>query len=176
VDTFVALLRGINVGTAKRLPMADLRRLLSGLGYTDVATLLNSGNAVFRTRGEPARLAAAISGALATRRKLDVLVVVKRAAELTAIVRGNPFNEVDEPGRLLVAFTQTSQALAALRPIGELAKPPDKFVLGRHAAYLLCPRGSLQSAAGKALLGKPGAAATTRNWLTTCKLRAMTQR
>jgi uncharacterized protein (DUF1697 family) len=156
--------------------MAELRELLTGLGHKKVVTLLNSGNAVFQARGEPARLAAAIGAALAHQHKLDVLVVVKRAAEIAAIVQGNPFNDVDEPGRLLVAFAQTPQALAALKPIGNLAKAPDRFVLGRHAAYLYCPRGSLQSAAGKALLGTGGATATTRNWLTTCKLLRLVQR
>ena len=48
MPAFVALLRGVNVGKAKRVPMAELRDLLSSLGYTGVATLLNSGNAVFR--------------------------------------------------------------------------------------------------------------------------------
>ena len=176
METFVALLRGINVGTAKRLPMPDLRKLLSGLGYANVVTLLNSGNAVFNARGDPARLAAAISAALVTQRKLDVLVVVKRAAELAAIVDGNPLRELSEPGRLLVAFAQTPKALAALNAIGELAQLPDKFAVGPHAAYLYCPHGSLQSAAGKALLGKAGAAATTRNWATTTKLRALVER
>lgn len=176
METFVALLRGINVGTAKRLPMAELRESLSDLGYQEVVTLLNSGNAVFRARGEPVGVAAAISAALASQRKLDVLVVVKRAAEVEAIVRNNPFDDATEPSRLLVAFTQTRQALAGLEAIGELATPPDEFVLGRHAAYLLCPRGSMQSAAGKALLGKAGQGATTRNWLTTCKLHALLQR
>jgi uncharacterized protein (DUF1697 family) len=51
MPTYVALLRGVNVGKAKRVPMAELRQLLGGLGYTNVSTLLNSGNAVFRTAG-----------------------------------------------------------------------------------------------------------------------------
>ena len=51
MPTFVALLRGVNVGKSKRVPMGELRALLSGMGYTGVATLLNSGNAVFRARG-----------------------------------------------------------------------------------------------------------------------------
>jgi uncharacterized protein (DUF1697 family) len=69
---FVALLRGINVGKAKRVPMADLRALLIGLGHTHVATLLNSGNAVFQAGGGScARHAKDISGAIAARLKVD---------------------------------------------------------------------------------------------------------
>jgi uncharacterized protein (DUF1697 family) len=60
--TFIALLRGINVGKANRIPMADLRALLEGLGHTDVTTLLNSGNAVFRaTKGTSAKHATDIA-------------------------------------------------------------------------------------------------------------------
>ena len=57
MTTFVALLRGVNVGKSKRVPMAEFRMLLSGLGYTDVVTLLNSGNAVFRARSGTPRVA-----------------------------------------------------------------------------------------------------------------------
>ena len=91
MPAFVALLRGVNVGKAKRVPMAEFRGLLSGLGYTGVETLLNSGNAVFRaSAGTPARHAASIAAALSSRLGVDVPVVVKSAKELAAIVAENP--------------------------------------------------------------------------------------
>ena len=66
MSTYVALLRGINVGKAKRIAMADLRALLEDLGHTDVVTLLNSGNVVFRSgRKIPAKIAAEIAAAIA---------------------------------------------------------------------------------------------------------------
>src|SRR5690349_1596646 len=84
---FIALLRGVNVGKAKRVPMADFRRLLQELGYNDVATLLNSGNAVFSAaRATPASLAADISSSLLRRLKVEVPVVVKSARELARII------------------------------------------------------------------------------------------
>lgn len=87
---FVALLRGVNVGKAKRVPMADFRALLGELGYTDVATLLNSGNAVFRaSTGTPAKHAAEIASAIAARLAVEVPVIVKSAKELSAIVSEN---------------------------------------------------------------------------------------
>ncbi len=77
---FVALLRGINVGKAKRLPMVELRALLTKLGCTSVATLLNSGNAVFRAaNGAPAEHAAKIAAAISTKLKVEVLVIVESA-------------------------------------------------------------------------------------------------
>ena len=68
MPSFVALLRGVNVGKAKRVPMAELRTLLTGLGYTGVATLLNSGNAVFgAASGSPETHGAAIAAAIRKR-------------------------------------------------------------------------------------------------------------
>ncbi len=91
MPTFVALLRGVNVGKAKRVPMAELRALLSGLGYTGVATLLNSGNAVFGApTGTPAKHAKTIAAAISTQLKVEVSVIVKSANELAAILAENP--------------------------------------------------------------------------------------
>ena len=90
MPAFVALLRGVNVGNSNRVPMADLRALLSELGYTNVRTLLNSGNAVFRaSKGTPNKLAAEISNAIASRLNLEVPIIVKSAKELSAIVAGS---------------------------------------------------------------------------------------
>jgi uncharacterized protein (DUF1697 family) len=175
MPVFVALLRGVNVGKAKRLPMAEFRAILAGLGYTDAATVLNSGNAVFRASGRSAdKLATDIAGAIGAKLHLDVPVVVKSAAELSAIVAENPLAKpAPDPSRLLVAFTQQNAALRDLSPIAELAAARERFVIGKHAAYFHCPAGIMQSRAGEALLGKAGRAATTRNWATTLKLQAL---
>lgn len=172
---FVALLRGVNVGKAKRVPMAELRRLLSELGCTDVATLLNSGNAVFRAPlRKPAKLATELGHALRAQLDVDVPVIVKSAADLDAAVRDNPlaFRETDH-ARLLVAFTADARSLAALDAIRPLVARGEQFAIGAKAAYLLCPGGILKSKAGEALLGKAGRNATTRNWATVLKLQAL---
>ncbi len=174
-ERFVALLRGVNVGRGNRVPMADLRALLAGLGYGDVRTLLNSGNVVFEgASGKSARHAEAIRKALAEAMKVDVLVVVKSAGDVEAVVAENPLvRRATDPSRLLVAFTADAVALAALRPLGALVEAPEAFHVGRHAAYLWCPNGSLKSKAGEALLGRAGKDATTRNWATVGKIRQM---
>ncbi len=172
---FVALLRGVNVGKAKRVPMAEFRELLSGLGYTEVVTLLNSGNAVFRaTKGAPAKHAATIAAALAAELSVEVPVVVKSAKEFAAIVAENPIvAEAEQHSRLLVAFAPDPRALTSLAAVQPLVAAPEQFAIGKHAAYLLCASGILQSKAGEALLGKAGKLATTRNWATTLKLHAL---
>jgi uncharacterized protein (DUF1697 family) len=175
MPTFVALLRGVNVGKSKRVPMAEFRGLLAGLGYTQVVTLLNSGNAVFRAaKGSPAIHAASIANALSSRLNIEVPVIVKSANELAAIVAENPIkSDAAQHSRFLVAFTQDNQALAGLASLRSLVVPPEQFAIGRNAAYLLCAAGILQSKAGEALLGKAGKSTTTRNWATTLKLHSL---
>jgi uncharacterized protein (DUF1697 family) len=156
--------------------MASFRDMLTGLGYVNVATLLNSGNAVFRaTRGTAMSHASAIARRIADELSLEVSVVVKSAEELAAIVAENPISGDDiNPSRILVAFAADKLLLATLEPICALAsRPPDKFFLGSKAAYAYCEAGSLVSPVGVALHGKPGRAVTTRNWATTLKLHAL---
>ena len=175
MPVFVALLRGVNVGKAKRVPMAELRALLSSLGYTGVATLLNSGNAVFRaSRGTPVKHAEDIAAAILTKLNVEVPVIVKSAGELAAIISNNPIKATtEEHSRFLVAFVQDTKALSSLAVIESLVVPPERFAVGKDAAYLLCAAGILESKAGAALLGKAGKSATTRNLATVLKLKAL---
>jgi uncharacterized protein (DUF1697 family) len=182
MHAFVALLRGVNVGAAKRVPMADWRDAMQAeLGYAHVRTLLNSGNAVFDAPGAATPAAAqkhaeAIAKLLAMRLAVTVPVIVKTRRELDAIVAENPLaaSAADlDPSRLLVAFAPDAAVLQSLAPIAALAGRHDRFVMGTHAAYLHCPAGLLESAAAEALLGKAGRAVTTRNWATTQKLHAL---
>ena len=121
VPRYVALFKGINVGKAKRIAMDDLRALLGKLGYTDVQTLLNSGNAVFTAAAEPAlKLAEHIRQAVLTKTGVDALVIVKSAKDLAAIVAGNELGKVaTDPSRLLVAITNDNKAL---KPVEALAR------------------------------------------------------
>ncbi|MCU0646764.1 MAG: DUF1697 domain-containing protein [Gemmatimonadaceae bacterium] len=172
---FVVLLRGVNVGKGNRVPMADFRRILTTLGYTDVATLLASGNAVFSASGRSATThARAIAAALTAQLDVSVPTIVLRATELTAIVTGNPIvPPAADHSRFLVAFAQEADALGTLAPLATLATAPERLVIGEHAAYLHCARGILESPVAAAMLGRAGRAVTTRNWATVLKLEAL---
>jgi len=174
MSRFIALLRGVNVGKAKRVPMGELRTLLEGLGYTGVITLLNSGNVVFdAAAGSAVKHAAAIAGQL----KVEVQVIVKSAQEFSSIVAGNPLRaSAQEHSRLLVAFVQDAKSLASMTAIAALVVAPERFAVAKNAAYLLCARGILESKAAAALLGKPGRVATSRNWATVLKLEEICSR
>jgi uncharacterized protein (DUF1697 family) len=172
---FVALLRGVNVGKANRLPMADLRDLFIGMGYSRVATLLNSGNIVFHAEaGASARHGADIAAALATTLNVQVPVVVKSAEELDDIIAAIPIPaRVPDHPRLLVAFVQDVKQLPDLAVLATLVVAPERFAVGKGAAYLLCARGIIGSKIAAALAGKPGRSATSRNWATLLKLQSL---
>lgn len=175
MPTFVALLRGINVGKAKRVPMAELRAMLTELGHSSVATLLNSGNAVFKSSKATASThAAAIALTISDKLKFEVPVIVKSANELAAIIAEIPLiDHVADASRLLVVFVQDAKDLTELGEIAQLLVASEHFVIGTGAAYLHCASGILESRAGAALLGKAGKTVTTRNWATVLKLQAL---
>jgi uncharacterized protein (DUF1697 family) len=175
MPVFVAFLRGINVGKAKRLPMAELRALLARLGYTQVATLLNSGNVVFQAAdGTAANHARDIAAAISHKLKMEVPVIVKPARELSTLIAGSPIRaDASDHSKLLVAFVQDPKTLSELDAVKPLVVPPEQFAIGKRAAYLLCARGILESRAAVALLGKAGRSATSRNMATVLKLEAL---
>jgi uncharacterized protein (DUF1697 family) len=174
---FVALLRGVNVGGAKRVPMAQFRALLAGLGYTGISTVLNSGNAVFTAaRGTPDGHARRISAAIGARLNLQVPVIVRSAREFLAVVADNPITAPEEHHpRLLVTFIQDTRLLRDWSAIGPQVAAPERFAVGKVAAYLLCANGILESKAWALLLKQAGGSTTTRNWATVLKLAALTE-
>jgi uncharacterized protein (DUF1697 family) len=172
---FVALFRGINVGKAKRIAMADLRELLEGLGYGGVKTLLNSGNAVFDgPAGSASKHALRIRAAVLSGLGVDALVIVKSAEEIAAVVAGNKIGAVaTDPSRLIVALTVDAKALAALGALARTGWGAEKVHVGTHAAYVWCPNGILESKAAPALLKGLAESGTTRNWATIEKIDAL---
>ena len=171
---FVALLRGVNVGKGNRVPMAEFKAMLEGLGYTGVSTLLNSGNAVFTSTGRSqAKHAASIAAELQQKLAVTTPVIVKSAADLTQVISASPINPPEtDHSKYLVAFAAEANELLALEPLQDLAQAPERFVVTRVAAFLHCPAGVLQSRVGEALLGRAGKRVTTRNWATVMKLHA----
>jgi uncharacterized protein (DUF1697 family) len=171
----IALLRGINVGKAKRVAMADLRALMQDLGFANVRTLLNSGNAVFDARaGSADAHAKRLRAAILEQAGVDCEVIVKTAADLAAAIAEHPLrHHADDDARMLVMFTQSASALAELKSLESADWAPEAFAVGAHAAWLWCANGVIESrvakAAGKVLKER----GTARNWATVEKLQAM---
>ncbi|MDB4930406.1 MAG: hypothetical protein JWM10_2890 [Myxococcaceae bacterium] len=172
----VALLRGINVGKAKRVAMADLRALVEGLGYVDARTLLNSGNVVFgvpaKAKGDPAKR---IEEALAAKLGVSARVLVVAADELAAVVAADPVGAVAvDPSRYLVTFVAAGDGLAKAAAVAAQQDwSPDVLRVGERAVYTWCERGVLESPAAAALGKALRDGATSRNWATVVKLAAM---
>lgn len=167
----IALWRGINVGKAKRLAMADLKALLTELGATNVTTSLSSGNAVFDVKKKLG--AGTIRQAVAERLGVDAAVIVKTAAEWAAIAAPHGIAQADDPSRLLVAVTADAATLQAAA--GVATQGDEQLAVTEHAAYLWCAHGILESKAGVQLLKQLGDGGTTRNWATVQKLQALAQ-
>ena len=166
----IALLRGINVGAAKRVSMADLSAFFSGLGYKDVKTLLNSGNVVF-------------SGAKAVESKIEAAftehfgfssrITLVGAEELSGIVKDNPIAEIPDPSRFLVAFLKTESHRELLGPMRKADWRPEVLALGKQVAYMWCPDGVLESRLAQAVNKALKDSVTVRNWSTVLKLNAL---
>ena len=171
----IALLRGINVGKAKRIAMADLRALMEDLGHANVRTLLNSGNAVFDAKsGKPAAHAAKLKAAILAQAGVDCEVIVKTAADLAAAIAEHPLRRhADDDARMLVMFTQDASSLATLKPLEKDDWTPEAFAVGAHAAWLWCADGIIESRLSKAVGKLLKTSGTARNWATVVKLDAM---
>jgi uncharacterized protein (DUF1697 family) len=169
VGAYVALLRGINVGGNKRIAMADLRKLLEDLDYDNVRTYLQSGNAVFSSRGRSlTKLERDITARIQRDLGLDVAVLVRSGRDMQAVVRSNPYTaELTDPTKLLVAFLSAEPAKERMADIDPESFLPERFeVFGKHI-YLWCPHGQ----AGSTMLGsfgdrQLGVTVTIRNWRT----------
>ncbi|MET7384435.1 DUF1697 domain-containing protein [Streptomyces sp. NPDC005529] len=177
--TYAALLRGINVGGAKKVPMAELRTLLEGLGHGDVRTYLQSGNAAFSSaHGDEESLAAELSTAIEERFGFCVGVLVRDHRYLKAVREACPFPAAElEAKQVHVTYFSDpvdAERFASVEPAAFL---PEEFRLGDRALYLYAPDGLGRSRLADAL-ARPrllkGVLATTRNWNTVVKLEELT--
>jgi uncharacterized protein (DUF1697 family) len=175
VPTYVALLRGINVGKAKRVAMADLRGAIESLGYGDVRTLLNSGNAVFTSkRALKSAAAEELRAALLKKTGVSSRFTLRSADELRATIDANPLLKVaTDQTRLFAAFVTDADGMKLVRPVAAQHWEPEALALGPGVVYIWCPNGLLESKATVAVNKSLGDGVTVRNWATVTKLCAL---
>jgi uncharacterized protein (DUF1697 family) len=169
MPTYVALLRGINLGARNKIAMADLRDLFEAIGAEDVTTYVQSGNVVFRSASRSAeKLEREIEKRIKADLGLEVAVLVRTRAQLAKLVDGDPFRD---PKTVHVTFLAQKPTAARVRTLDPERSPGDEFrVIGRDV-YLRCPNGYGPSKFSNAYFEKQLAvAATTRNWRTVAKL------
>ena len=173
--TQIALLRGINVGKAKRISMGDLRALVEELGYGNVRTLLNSGNVIFESpKDGPSVSAPKIEKAIAARVGISSKVIVLTAAELDSIIDDNPLLKLaTKPSLLLIAVLADPRDRKLIVPLASQKWSPGALGIGKRVVYLWCPEGSLESPLAAAVNRLLTDRVTARNWATMMKLQAI---
>ena len=179
--THVALLRGVNVGGV-RISMADLRAAVEGLGHTDVATHVQSGNVVLTATGRPsaAALAADLRSAIRSTADIDPHVIVLTATQWDDVVEANPYPGESDPTKLHAVVVQEPYTAAQRRAAEELAETvrengsSDELTVVGRALYLHLPDGMGRSKLAEKLGRNRSAGqleATGRNWRTVLALQ-----
>ena len=186
----VALLRGINVGGRNKVPMADLREVVTSLGHTGVSTYIQSGNVLFSTvEDDTAKLAAALESAIEDRFGIWSSVVVLSRDELARVLAANPYPDEPNPRMVHVVFLNGSpprdllDRITAAESAVAAKGSRDTVQLAGQALFLHTPDGFGTSELAQNVLkilappkkSKPGLAATARNWATATKLLSLSE-
>ena len=174
--SYAALLRGVNLGSHNKVSMADLRELFEALGHEDVATYVQSGNVVFKARGDAASISSGIERRIARDLGLDVAVILRSKTQLARIAATNPFVRKErEPTRLHVTFLANTPPRAAVRELSSGDFAPDALHVKGKEVYLHTPQGYGRTKLSGAFFEKRlGVVATTRNWRTVTRLAELT--
>lgn len=171
---YIALLRAINLAAKRRVAMADLRAWLTALGYDDVRTLLQSGNAVFRTKKKETTVRKELEAALEKGAGFHIDCVLRTADELRAVVAADPLGHVaTNPSRYFVSFVDVPAQWPA---IDAAAYEPELVHLAEREAYFWLPEGTQNSKIMAAFPARAGEIVTVRNWNTVTKLLAMAEK
>jgi uncharacterized protein (DUF1697 family) len=168
VSRQVALLRGVNLGK-RQVIMSELRELIEGAGFSDVRTLLASGNLVLRSKLSGAKLEVKLEKVIFQGLELKTDVFVRDADQLEAIVAANPFKPFAKtnPNFLVVNFMRGAASAAELEAMAKTALTGEEVKQGKDCLYIKFPKGQGQSKLKMPKLG------TARNWNTVTKLAAM---
>ena len=175
METYIAMLRGINVSCQKIIKMADLKNHLQELNFFDVQTYIQSGNAVFNNKNVSHKiLESKIANKILEEYGFEVAVIVKSPNELTEIIKKNPFTKDEDLNRLCVIFLSDEPTADNIKKLKSFDHRPEEYVLNGKTIYGYSPHGY-----GKAKMNnnffenKLKVSATTRNWKTVNKLAEM---
>jgi uncharacterized protein (DUF1697 family) len=171
----ILLLRGINLGPNRRIPMAELRELFTQAGFDDVRTYLQSGNVVLSSDAAPEALEQQSARLIGDRFGFEVDVVARTRDELAAVVEGNPLGDVaEDPKRYQVSFLASELDDEVVEELASAAAPEERLVARGRELYAWHPDGVARSKLWGRLAGAGlGVKATARNWTTVATLLEM---
>jgi uncharacterized protein (DUF1697 family) len=173
-STFVALLRGINVGGKNQLPMPTLAAMFSAEGCSEVRTYIQSGNVVFRASIDvAARLGPLISQRIAKGFGYQIPILLRSGRELAEVLQGNPFlgKSGIEESALHVMFLADQPTPQRLAGLDRARSAPDTFAVRGREVYLHCPNGFGRTKLTNGYFdARLATHSTCRNWRTTVTL------
>jgi uncharacterized protein (DUF1697 family) len=172
---FIALLRGVNVG-GNVLKMDRLREVCEGLGFTNVQTYVQSGNAVFDCKQPQSGLCSILEKRLIGETRLPVSVIVRTIKEMEAIIAANPFLKEKgiDAARLYVTFLAAAAPKDANKMLSAIKAGKDRYRVIGNEIFLHCPISYGETTLSNNAIQKAvGVNATTRNWNTINKLLGM---
>lgn len=176
MTTYVALLRGINVGGHHKVPMADLRAAFETYGATEVSTYIQSGNVAFKSDTPEAELVPALSKLLSDQFGFPIPIVIRDGAELATVANAHPLAHLDVEEKLLhVVFLAEAPSAESLASFDLTPYAPDELVVVEREAYVAYPAGSGRSKLTLDVIQRGlGTTGTARNWRTVQKLLDLT--
>ncbi len=177
MNSYVSMLRGINVSGHKKVTMAELKQVYVSLGHQNVRTYLQSGNVVSEHPGAPSpSLALEIEKSLRQRFGFDIPVFIRSGDELQRLIKENPFAERVEDW-IHVTFLYNKPAVSSIDRINQAAGEGEAFSMGEREVYLYCPKGYGRTKLSNSFFERTlKVTATTRNWRTTKALHSMAKR
>lgn len=174
MQTYIAILRGINVGGAGMIKMSVLQRAFEEAGFGNVKTYIQSGNVLFNhKKSEPGILADEITAFLRRDLKMEIPVLVLALQHMTEVFENNPFvnDRQEDITKLHATFLATLPEIERISKIEKDKYFPDEFHLSGKTLYLFCPNGYGRTKLNNNFFeSKLKMAATTRNWKTVTEL------
>ena len=175
METFISILRGINVSGQKKILMADLKALYENLGFSNVVTYIQSGNVIFKadTSASDQDLVQRIEKAILTQYAFEVPVIVRRIEEMETLLQTNPFlaDQNLDRDKLHVTFLAQTPEEARLESLAGVSYSPDQFTIIGKNVFLYCPVSYGNTKFSNQFFEtKLKVTATTRNWKTVNQL------
>jgi uncharacterized protein (DUF1697 family) len=174
MKTFIALLRGVNVSGQKKMPMVEVRKMMTSIGFNDVQTYVQSGNIIFGSElNSTEEMEGLIHTAIENTFGYDVPVLVKSVSEIKDVIAKNPYNNENDlaQNRVYFVLLQDTPNAELVEAFEEMDFPNEKFMVSNSCVYLCCENGYGKAKLNNNLIErKLKVKATARNYRTMNKL------
>ena len=167
MQTYISMLRGINVSGSKKIKMVELKSLYEKLKFKEVQTFIQSGNVIFKSSKSETTIIKTIYDGLKKEWNYDVTIILKTPTELKNIIAKNPFLKGHDVNvkNLYFTFLESTPDKTLLTAIKDFTSNNDEFVIKGKEVYVLCPDGyGTTKLHNNFFERKLKVGATTRNW------------